>query len=374
VWDGDQILYEISSRGGTANTATEMEQDTTQQLVDQTGPDAFAFGRVVYTHGAGLDNPLSLIRIGYSTLFPEPLLIVPLTNWQGHFDTGEFVSQYCKQYPPYPQQGQNYCVEIQWPAPYMWKTMYVRSRSYQGPRSWMGSLIEEGRDASGQMYRRNRYYDPASGRFTQEDPIGLAGGLNAYGFAGGDPVNFGDPFGLCPAWLEELPYGYGAIVCAAWEKQEAEKEKKAEAAETEEEAGDSKKGGICGLTLPTLPGGEAAEEATEFWASMSIAAGKVGATDLQGSSEVMGHLAALWTPENQWATVGTLLSAYGARVIGPFSPKGLPPGVGRVRGLIRFDPPHHNKLGFHWDGRFVGRILKALGVTGAACAAGAAAK
>lgn len=26
----------------------------------------------------------------------------------------------------------------------------------------------------------------------------MAGGLNLYGFAGGDPVNFSDPFGLCP--------------------------------------------------------------------------------------------------------------------------------------------------------------------------------
>jgi hypothetical protein len=32
--------------------------------------------------------------------------------------------------------------------------------------------------------------------FTQPDPIGLAGGLNLYGYAGGDPVNFSDPFGL----------------------------------------------------------------------------------------------------------------------------------------------------------------------------------
>jgi uncharacterized protein RhaS with RHS repeats len=49
---------------------------------------------------------------------------------------------------------------------------------------------------------RNRYYNPASGQFTQTDPIGLAGGLNLYGYTGGDPVNYSDPFGLfglCPA-------------------------------------------------------------------------------------------------------------------------------------------------------------------------------
>ena len=40
---------------------------------------------------------------------------------------------------------------------------------------------------------------------TQEDPIGLAGGLNLYGFADADPVNFSDPFGLCPPkWLCDL--------------------------------------------------------------------------------------------------------------------------------------------------------------------------
>jgi RHS repeat-associated protein len=62
----------------------------------------------------------------------------------------------------------------------------------------MGTLIDGMRDNSGQMYMRNRYYDPASGRFTQEDPIGLAGGLNAYGYANGDPVSYDDAFGLAP--------------------------------------------------------------------------------------------------------------------------------------------------------------------------------
>ena len=60
----------------------------------------------------------------------------------------------------------------------------------------MGSLVDGMRDATGQMYMRNRYYDPATGQFTQTDPIGLAGGLNTYGFANGDPVSYSDPYGL----------------------------------------------------------------------------------------------------------------------------------------------------------------------------------
>ena len=36
------------------------------------------------------------------------------------------------------------------------------------------------------------------GQFTQIDPIGFGGGLNLYGYANGDPVNFRDPSGLMP--------------------------------------------------------------------------------------------------------------------------------------------------------------------------------
>jgi RHS repeat-associated protein len=71
-----------------------------------------------------------------------------------------------------------------------------RENTPTGPRSWTGSLIQNKRDLTGLLYIRNRYYDPQTGRFTQEDPIGLAGGLNAYGFADGDPVSYSDPTGL----------------------------------------------------------------------------------------------------------------------------------------------------------------------------------
>jgi RHS repeat-associated protein len=45
---------------------------------------------------------------------------------------------------------------------------------------------------------RNRAYDPATGTWIQEDPMGVAGGVNVYRFNNGNPVSFGDPLGLCP--------------------------------------------------------------------------------------------------------------------------------------------------------------------------------
>lgn len=45
-----------------------------------------------------------------------------------------------------------------------------------------------------QNYRRE--YDPALGRYTTPDPLGLAGGINPYVYADNNPLERGDPFGL----------------------------------------------------------------------------------------------------------------------------------------------------------------------------------
>ena len=52
--------------------------------------------------------------------------------------------------------------------------------------------------AGGYVYLRNRWYDPQTGRFLSQDPIGLAGGVNLYAYAGNNPTSYSDPFGLCP--------------------------------------------------------------------------------------------------------------------------------------------------------------------------------
>ncbi|MDD4909797.1 MAG: cysteine peptidase family C39 domain-containing protein [Candidatus Omnitrophica bacterium] len=62
------------------------------------------------------------------------------------------------------------------------------------------------------LYMKARYYMPSVGRFISKDPIGLAGGMNMYGYVGGNPINLIDPWGLRrwgPRWIEIFVPGYG---------------------------------------------------------------------------------------------------------------------------------------------------------------------
>jgi RHS repeat-associated protein len=190
----------------------------------------------MYEHGGGIDAPLGVVRMEYSSELRDPQVIVPHSNWRGSYDRGTPIVGSCLVYssngkmlapPPdsTPSSGDQYggvvgggtyggtkehCVEVDWPASYTWSALQYR-RGYAGPSAWMGSLIFESRDASGLYYRRNRYYDSEKGRFTQEDPIGLAGGVNVYGFANGDPVSYSDPYGLCPTPPWDCPAAAAAL-------------------------------------------------------------------------------------------------------------------------------------------------------------------
>lgn len=221
VWDGSQELIEIQVPGDTANSAL-WERDTGGDSLAYINTGATAldpnpyFGQVVYAPGVSTDQPLSVTRLGYGdrpvsggtySLW-APFTFFPHWNYRGQpvfgsFADGRAVKQFQAGGTSCPAVGStstNRCAIFQWPAG---SSAYDQRQGLVPALGWHGTLIENKRDGSGLDFKRNRVYDPKMGRFTQQDPIGLAGGLNLYGFANGDPVNFSDPFGLfCwPRWL-----------------------------------------------------------------------------------------------------------------------------------------------------------------------------
>jgi RHS repeat-associated protein len=57
----------------------------------------------------------------------------------------------------------------------------------------------------GTNYNYYRDYDPTIGRYVESDPIGLAGGMDTYGYGLQDPISHVDPLGLQTADIPERP-------------------------------------------------------------------------------------------------------------------------------------------------------------------------
>ena len=171
MWDGQQTLTE--DRFGI---------DGSGQASDN--------GIVTYVNGPEVDRPVGVLdsRVSGGLRVPHP-------SWRGMYESSSTASGA----PADCSLTTGSCQLVAWNATgAIYQRPVPQDVNYSLTYTWVGGVLLDQQDASGLLYRRNRYYDPTSGRFSQEDPMGLAAGLNMYGFATGDPVSYSDPFGLCP--------------------------------------------------------------------------------------------------------------------------------------------------------------------------------
>jgi RHS repeat-associated protein len=122
-----------------------------------------------YTHGPGIDEPISMTRGGQTSYYHADGLgsIVGLTNGsQGIAQTYQYDS---------------------------FGNITNQTGALQSPFTYTG---RENDTETGLYYYRARYYDPEVGRFLTQDPIGLIGGVNLYRYVGNNPITWVDPYGM----------------------------------------------------------------------------------------------------------------------------------------------------------------------------------
>ena len=164
VYDGNQVVAEVDGSGNLKKS---------------------------YVYGPGLDNPISMTVYGASTntyyyLKDHLGSVLALTDASGKIVENYRYDAWGRVLGVYNANGN----EID--ASAVGNRILWQGREY----SW----------ASGLYYFRARWYDPVTGRWLSNDPIGISGGLNQYVFCNNNPVNFRDLFGLCKDTMRELSW------------------------------------------------------------------------------------------------------------------------------------------------------------------------
>jgi len=145
-WDGDQSLVEARTTEGVSDVSNS--------------------GLVGNIHAITLDEPLAVV-----TPTTNETRIINY-NWRGQ----GMGSVYPNGHPADYSTG-NAVVEIDWPAATQAQTYFTPSldaTTDNNAKKWLGTFVANGQGTTGMLYRRNRYFDTNTGRFTQEDPIGIA--------------------------------------------------------------------------------------------------------------------------------------------------------------------------------------------------------
>ena len=154
VYDGNQVVADLNATGGLVRS---------------------------YVWGPGIDNLISMTSYGattntYYALKDHLGSVHALVN-----SAGQVVESY-----RYDAWGRVLGI-------YDRNNMPLKESAIGNRYLWQG---REYSFKSGLYYFRARWYDPVTGRWLSNDPIGISGGLNQYVFCANNPVNFRDPWGL----------------------------------------------------------------------------------------------------------------------------------------------------------------------------------
>lgn len=95
---------------------------------------------------------------------------------------------------------------VNWEAEYepYGRVLALRASDVHQPLRLPGQVAEQFDNgvngATGKSYNLFRWYHPTWGRYSQPDPLGMSGGIDAYASTDDEPIVFMDPFGLivCP--------------------------------------------------------------------------------------------------------------------------------------------------------------------------------
>jgi RHS repeat-associated protein len=122
-----------------------------------------------YTHGPGIDEPISMQRGGANYFYHQDALgtVSDLSDSSGVL-------------------ARSYAYDA-------WGNIIQETGQLENPYAYTGREFDV---ETGLYYYRARYYDPRTGRFLQHDPIGMQGGMNLYAYALGNPIKLTDPLGL----------------------------------------------------------------------------------------------------------------------------------------------------------------------------------
>jgi RHS repeat-associated protein len=149
LWDGNQIISELDS--------------TAQNRVSE------------YAYYPGIDQPLAFVTGATTPVLTRYYRQDQLANVTAVFRDTSVVQNVT--YSPWGQQQ-----------------LITGTVADTNRFRWKG-LMWEG-DSTRLYYMRARWYDPSTGRFISEDPLGLDGGINPYVFANANPIEGRDPSGL----------------------------------------------------------------------------------------------------------------------------------------------------------------------------------